>query len=216
MLCVVLGGGGHASVVIDALRAGGDAEPYAVLDSDQNRWGTQLLGVPIRGGDELLPELLHEGITCFVVGLGSVGDSGPRRRLFQMGLGHGLTALTVRHSSAICSPWAQVGGGSVLLACAVVNAGAILGENVIINSGAIVEHDCLLGDHVHVATGAKVGSTVRIGAGAHIGIGVSVRQRIVVGEGAVVGAGSVLVKDVEAWTVVAGVPARPMSARIKT
>ena len=135
----------------------------------------------------------------------------------QEGTGKGFDiALTVRHPSAICSPWAQVGGGSVLFAGAVVNAGAILGQNVIINSGAVVEHDCLLGDHVHVATGAKVGSTVRIGAGAHIGIGVSVRQRIVVGEGAVVGAGSVLVKDVEAWTVVAGVPAHPMSARIKT
>jgi acetyltransferase EpsM len=49
---------------------------------------------------------------------------------------------------------------------------------------------------------------VRIGAGSHVGAGAVVRQSIDVGESAVIGAGAVVVKDVPAYAVVAGVPAR--------
>jgi len=208
--CVILGGGGHARVVIDALRASRAGVVHGVLDSDRTLWGTKLLDVPILGGDELLPRLAHEGVTHFIVGLGGVGDNEPRRRLFEFGLKHRLIPLTISHPSAVCSPAARVGAGSVLFPTAVVNAGAVLGVNVIVNTGAIVEHDCRVGDHAHVATGAQLASTVRVGASAHIGVGATVRQCLSVGEGAVVGAGAVVVDDVAPRTVVVGVPARLM------
>lgn len=208
--CVVLGGGGHAQVLIDSLRSQQDVELHAVLDSDRSLWGKMLLNVPILGGDEMLPELIRQGATHFVVGLGGTGNNQPRRQLFELGIAHGLSPLTVVHPSAICSAWARVGKGCVIYPAAVVNAGATLGMNVVVNTGAIVEHDCVVGDHVHVATGARLASTVSIGALAHVGAGATVRQCISIGEGAVVGAGAVVVKDVRPHTVVAGVPARPM------
>lgn len=213
--CLILGGGGHARVLIDSLlSSGGVAEHYGVLDRDRSLWGKEVFGVRVLGGDELLPQLASQGTTHFVVGLGGVGVNRPRCRLFELGLKHGLTPLTVCHSSAIRSRWATVGDGSVIFPGAVVNAGAALGVNVIVNTGAIVEHDCVVGDHVHIATGSRLCSTVHIGTGAHIGAGATVRQLITVGEGAIVGAGAVVVKDVEPWMVVAGVPARVMERRV--
>ncbi len=208
-LCVVLGGGGHASVLIESLKAS-SIGVYAVLDKDSSLWGCDLMGVPILGGDDLLPQLVREGVTRFVVGVGAIGDNRIRRQLFESGVAHGLRPLTVYHPSAICSVSAQVGAGSVLCPAAVVNARAVLGVNVIVNTGAIVEHDCVIGDHVHIATGASLSGTVRVGNGAHIGAGSTVRQCISIGEGATLGAGAVVVKDVEPWTVVVGVPARVM------
>ena len=195
-------------MLIDCMRGSGVATPHAVLDCDISLWGKEILGVPIQGGDELLPELAREGVTCFVVGLGGVGDNQPRRRLFELASSHGLRPLVVCHPSAVCSPWAKIGAGSVLFPGSIVNAGAVLGVNVIVNTGVIVEHDGVIGDHVHIATGARLCSTVHVGDGAHIGAGATVRQGISIGEGAVLGAGAVVVKDVEPWTVVAGVPAR--------
>ena len=208
--CVILGGGGHAKVLIDCLLASGSSLGCSILDSDRSRWGQELLGVPIIGDDSLLPTLASRGAKCFVVGLGSTGDNEPRRRVFELALSYDLEPLAVAHPSAICSKWAMVGPGSQFLTRSVINAGAILGANVIVNSGAIVEHDCVLGDHVHVATGAQLASTVQVGDGAHIGAGATVRQNITIGDRAIVGAGAVVVKDVPPGLVVVGVPARPM------
>lgn len=213
--CVVLGGGGHARVLVDGIRFQQNVELYAVLDSDRTLWGKMLLEVPILGGDEMLPEVKRQGVTHFVLGLGGSGDNQPRRRLFEWAIAQGLAPLTIVHPAAICSRWAWLGEGCVLYPAAVVNAGAVVGRNVIVNSGAIVEHDCVVGDHVHVATGAVLASTVNVGALAHIGAGATVRQCVSIGEGAVVGAGAAVVKDVPPHMVVAGVPARPIRKTVQ-
>lgn len=214
-ICVILGGGGHARVLIDGLKTGAAAVPYAVLDADHSLWGRELLGVLIMGGDDLLYDLVKRGVNCFVVGLGSAGDNRPRERLFELGLSHHLKPITVAHPTAICSQWATVGPGSQLFPGCIVNAGVTIGDNAIINSGAIIEHDCVIGNHVHVATGAKLSSAVRVGSGAHVGVGASIRQCITIGERAIVGAGAVVVKDVPPYITVVGVPARSISERAK-
>lgn len=205
--CVVLGGGGHAAVLIECLRASGAAEPSAILETDRSRWGSEVLGVPVLGGDEFLPQLARQGIGAFVVGVGGIGDNEPRKRLFDLAVSHGLTPLTVRHPSAVCSASALVGSGSLLAPLSVVNARAVLGVDVIVNTAAVVEHDCVIGDHVHIATGARLSGGVRIEAGAHVGTGAIIKQGVTVQERAIVGAGAVVIRDVKAGSTVVGNPA---------
>lgn len=209
-LCIILGGGGHAHVLIDSMQMSGAALPYAILDPNHTQWGQRILNVPILGDDDLLPELIKRGANCFAVGLGGIGDNRPRQRLFELGLAYDLKPITVVHPSAVLSKWAEVGSGAQILPGSIINAGAKLGVNVIVNSGAIVEHDCILDDHVHIATGAHLASTVQVGVGVHIGAGATVRQCLTIGAGAIVGAGAVVVKDVPPNTVVVGVPAAPL------
>lgn len=208
--CVVLGGGGHAKVLIESLRLSAGATPRVILDADRSLWGTEVLGVPVLGGDDRLSAVVAEGITAFVVGVGGVGDNRPRRRLFELAVSYGLTPVTARHPSAIVSPSCGIGAGTVLFPLAVVNAGVSIGMNVIVNTGAIVEHDCRIADHVHLATGARLTSGVTVGAEAHLGAGSVVRQGITIGDRAIVGAGAVVVRDVQPGTIVVGVPARPL------
>ena len=196
--------------MIDALQSSGAASSIAILDPEPGLWGTEVLEVPVLGGDDLLPELVRDGVTHFVVGVGGVGDNDPRKRLFGLATSHGLTPLSVVHPAAICSPRATIGGGSVILAAAVVNNGASLGQNVVVNTGAIVEHDCVIGAHAFIATGSRLCGAVSVGIGAHVGAGATVRQEICIGEGAIIGAGAVVIRDVAAWTVVVGVPARTL------
>lgn len=211
--CVILGGGGHARVVIEALRLGGAVEPAAILDPDTARDGGELDAVPILGTDSELARLRAEGWTLFAMGLGGVGDNAPRRRVYEYAVGLGFEPVTVIHPRAIVSPAAAIGPGAQILAGAIVNAGAVLGANVLINSGAIVEHDCAIGDHVHVASGACLCGGVTVGEGAHVGARSVVRQLVSIGAGALVAAGAVVVKDVPAGQKVAGVPARPWPVR---
>ena len=213
-VCIVLGGGGHARVLIDSLQLMKSVVIYGVLDADRSLWGQSVLGVPVLGGDDLLPQMIERGVNHFAVGLGSVGNSLVREHLFEMGLASTLKPLSVKHPSSVCSSWAEVGIGVQLFPASVVNAGARLGANVIVNSGAVVEHDCVIGAHAHIATGAKLSGGVRVGAGAHIGAGAVVKQDLSIGERAVVGAGACVVKDVAPDTVVVGVPARPLMGEV--
>lgn len=209
--CVVLGAGGHAKIVLDALQAA--AEPVRVaglLDADPALKGRRLMGHDILGADSLLAELAQGGLTHFVLGVASVGDTALKRRLFEKGLQAGLKPLTVVHPSALVSPYAVLGPGCQVLARAVIGPMARLGENAQINTGAIVEHDCRVGSHAHVATGAVVCGFCTLGAGVHVGAGAVLRQGIEMGEGALAAAGAVVVKNVGPGQRVAGCPAAPM------
>lgn len=211
--CVLLGGGGHASVLIEILELRPGTTVAGVLDPDRRLWKSTILGVPVLGGDDRLPALAAQGVTHFVVGIGGVGDNRPRRRLYDMAVAAGLAPLTVKHPSSLVSPRAVIGPGCQLLPGCVVHTNVTLGANVIVNSGAIVEHDCHVADHAHIATGARLASTVRVGAGAHVGAGATVIQCRRIGDWAVVGAGAVVTRDVEAGTTAVGVPARAVAPR---
>ena len=55
----------------------------------------------------------------------------------------------------------------------------------------------------------NIGNDVWIAAGAHI------LHNVTIGDGAVIGAGAVVTKDVEPYTIVTGIPARPMKKRFE-
>jgi UDP-perosamine 4-acetyltransferase len=208
MRVIGLGAGGHAKVVIDILQLAGGCELVGLLDSNPSLWHTSLLGVPVLGGDDLLSEVYAQGATYAFIGLGSIGDTKPRRRLYEKARQHGFQIINAIHPQSIVARSAQLGDGVTVMAGCILNADARLGENVVINTGSVIEHDCRIGDHAFIGPGVRLGGTVEVGSGAHLGLGAIVRQNIHIGENAIVGAGAVVVKDVPENTVVVGVPAR--------
>ncbi|HEV8203958.1 MAG TPA: NeuD/PglB/VioB family sugar acetyltransferase [Pyrinomonadaceae bacterium] len=205
---VGFGAGGHAKVVIEILRSMQKYEIVGLLETQAKLWGTKVLEVEVLGDDMLMGELKNRGNNHAFIGLGTVGDAHPRRRLYETVSEFGFQIVPAIHTTAVISSSAQIGVGPTIMAGAVVNASAVIGDNVIVNTGAIVEHDCLVGDHAHIATGARLAGGVHVGACAHIGIGAVVRQEIRIGAGAIVGAGAVVVRDVPDKTTVVGVPAK--------
>ena len=208
MKVVGLGAGGHAKVVIEILRSYNSYALTGMLDPKPELKGKTLMGVPVLGNDDLIPVLKRDGIDHFFVGLGSINATEPRRRLFELALGHGMKPIDAIHPNAIISPSAVLGEGVTVMGGVAINADASLGMNVIINTGAIIEHDCVIGNHVHVATGARLASSIQVDSGAHIGAGATVLQCTRIGENTVVGAGAVVTRDIPSDVTVAGCPAR--------
>jgi acetyltransferase EpsM len=203
---VLIGGGEHARVLIEAIRsAPGAQDLIGFVDPELCEETTRRLGVPRLGGEDILVD--HPGA------IGVVGFATPDARERREETVRRLSPLlsgwaTVIHAAAWVSSTAKVGEGAVIMAGAVVQSGAVVGAHSIVNSGAVVEHDVVLGEHVHVAPGATLGGAARVGPLAHIGLGAAVRDHISIGPGATVGMGAVVVRDVAAGVTVMGVPAR--------
>lgn len=190
---ILLGGGGHAKVVLEALKSAGKT-PLACLDPDVRLHGKDLEGVPVKGGDELLSQYPSSAF-ALVLGIGAPRTSAVRRTLFERYRAQGYAFPPVVAASALCSESSSLGAGTQILTRAVVHPGAVIGDNTIVNTGAIVEHDCRVGDHVHIAPGTVLCGSVRVDSGAFIGAGAVILPGLRVGRGALVAAGMVLRKD---------------------
>lgn len=205
---IVLGAGGHAKVVIAALKAAG-VEIIGVTDPDSKTHGQSILGVPVLGGDELAMNR-KQGEIALVNGVGSTRPSPRRREVFERFKQAGYSFRAVVHPSAVVGEDTDICEGAQIMAGAVVQPGCQIGADAIVNTRASVDHDCVIGAHVHVAPGAVLGGGVTIGDGAHVGTGSTVIQNVSIGAGALVAAGAAVVADVAVGGQVTGVPARQM------
>ena len=203
---LIIGAGGHAKVVADALRAAGE-HILGFADENPAKHGTQVLGLPVLGSDEVIKARLTDEIRL-ANGIGSVGSLVPRRDVYLRFHGLGYTFVTVVHPRAVVAAAAELEEGAQVMAGAVVQPGATVGVNSIINTGAIVDHDCVIGRHCHIAPGCVLSGGVAIADECHIGTGASVRQGVNLGIRTVVGAGAAVVSDFSGNSTVAGVPAR--------
>ena len=191
---VVIGGGGHAAVVIDALRAGG-ADIQGLCDPALKRGAAGPLEVPVLGGDEAI-EGMDPARVRLVNGIGSVGSTERRAKVFADFKARGFCFATVLHPSAIVARDVEIGEGGQVMAGSVIQTGARIGDNAIVNSAASIDHDCTIGEDAHIAPGVVLSGNVAVGAGAHLGTGARVIQGVTIGRGAIVGAGVVVLDDV--------------------
>jgi sugar O-acyltransferase (sialic acid O-acetyltransferase NeuD family) len=200
-VCIV-GAGGHARVVADALISAGSVQLGALCfaDDSSEMQGRLIFEVPVTGPvSQIGPEF------AFHV---AIGAPDIRERLQRQLSAVGARPLTILHPRAIVSPYARIGAGSFIAAGAIVGPLAAVGEGVIVNHGAVVDHDCEVGAWSHIAPQATLGGAVRVGQSVLIGSGARVLPGKCVGTRAVVGAGAVVVRDVAEGIVSRGVPAR--------
>lgn len=208
---VVIGAGGHAAVVADALTVAG-IEVIGFTDLDTARHGSEYCGLPVRGDDEGVLSGFGPDDILLANGIGGVGSTVLRQKVQMRLEQRGWQFATVRHPSAIVSPRARISGGVQLLAGSIVQVGAEIGSGTIVNTGAVVEHDCAVGSFVHVAPRALLCGNVKVGSGSHVGAGAVVKQGVSLGPNTLIGAGAVAVKDFAGDGVLVGTPARVVAA----
>jgi UDP-perosamine 4-acetyltransferase len=192
---VLLGAGGHARVLIEALRAC-HRNIMGVLTPEYDT-GTVFQGLVVLGGDERSEEL-DPGEVELVNGIGSLPGIGLRWRVREKYLQKGFSFSTVVHPGAVLAEDIRLEAGTQVMAGCIVQPGVRIGADTILNTGVVIDHDCRIGKCCHIAPGCTLSGGVNLGRDVHLGTGTTVIQNISIGNGAVIGAGSVIFKDIPA------------------
>ena len=199
---IVLGGGGHARVLIEVLKLR-RLDIAGICDPALEPTSSPANGPPVLGDDAAVHGYEPETV-LLVNGLGSTGAGSRRRSIFDTFVAAGYRFATLVHPDAVVATDAALGQGAQIMAGAVIQPGTRIGHNAIVNTRASVDHDCQIGAHAHVAPGATLCGGVEIGDGAHIGAGAVVTQGVRIGEAATIGAGVTVLGDVDAGAVYIG------------
>lgn len=202
---LIIGAGGHAQVVADALlqacRAGEPLEPVGYLDDCVETHGCTRLGLPVLGSLAQRHTIPYDALMI------GIGDNRTRKQIFELLSREGCPFATVIHPTAVLGAETKIGPATLVCANAVINPGATIEHNAILNTACVVEHHCHVSSHAHLAPGVRLGGEVQIGEGALLGIGAVCIPRRTIGAWSIVGAGSVVIRDLPSYTVAVGTPA---------
>lgn len=198
---VVIGGSGHAKVLVDIIEQSVNIEIVGFVSIDEHE---TLYGYAHLGDDDALPAIFDSGVRSALV---AIGDNRRRKVAIDMLRKGGFKLINAISPAAVVSKYVRAGEGIAVLPGAVVNAGSYLEDGVIVNTNASIDHDCLVGKCAHVAPGANVAGCVRLEEGVLVGTGSSVIPGVTIGSWTIVGAGAAVVSDLPANIVAVGVPA---------
>ena len=191
---IVLGAGGHARVLVDALLL----DSVQILGmTDVNPQSQPFLGVPFLGNDTVVEQHSPNDI-LLVNGIGSVSQPYLRQKIFQKFKSMGFCFRNVIHHSSVIARDVKLGEGVQVMAGAVVQCGCKIGDNTIVNTCASIDHGCQIESHVHLGPGVVLSGNVCIEELGHIGTGAKIIQSVQVGARSFIKAGTVVTSNIEA------------------
>ena len=186
--------------------------PYEVLgylDNRDERQGLSVHGHPVLGRLADAPRLLERypeaRVTTWIGGV----DSYQRRPQVMAGLGLPPERfVTLVHPTVSLSRRMRIGHGVLVYAHCTLSSNVVIEDHVVILPHVAVSHDAVVGEYAAVTSSVTVGSAAQIGRASYLGTACCMLPGVRIGEGSLVGTGSVVLRDVDPYTVVVGNPAR--------
>lgn len=204
MKIAIIGQGGHSKVIQDIILSNNGYEIIGYLDDryenivtvDNHYFG------PISTACDMI-HYFHQ--VNFII---AIGNNKVRKRIVEKLCLSDELYITLIHKTAVVSPSAKIGNGTVVMPNVVINADSQIGNHAIINTSSVVEHDNIIGDFVHISPQATLTGSVIIEEGAHIGAAATVIPGVKVSEWSIIGAGAVVINDMPPNCIAVGIPAK--------
>lgn len=134
---ILYGNGGHARVIKDLIHLLG-GEVVHVFDSE----------------NQYNPEVFPKAELII-----AIGNSEIREKISQE-VSHQFGKLI--HPKAVLANDVEVGEGTVILANAVIQAGAKIGKHCILNASIVIDHDVMIGSYVSIYPNSYIGGEAQI------------------------------------------------------
>jgi sugar O-acyltransferase (sialic acid O-acetyltransferase NeuD family) len=199
----IVGAGTYGAVIADLAEACG----YSVAgfyDDDLSKAGKSVLGKPVLG--KLDPGKDIRKKAHYVVAIGNVEVHLSKSREIMR---KGGSIPNLIHPKAEISKYAHIGKACIIHAFTYIWTEARVSDFSVISPNVVIAHHATVGEGSFISTGCSIGAGINIAEKVLVGIGSTVMTGVKkIGRNTIIGAGSVVIKDVEAESVVAGVPAK--------
>jgi len=196
---IIYGGGGLSKMIIETVRATGAYQIVGVIDDSLPK-GSDVIGSPVLGGEEVLPDLFNNGVRMAVNSVGGIGSYKVRLAVFEKLAEIGFVCPAIVHPTAFIDQSATLEAGVLVLAQSYVSAKAEVGMGTLINNTVVVSHDNVLGVCTNLSPGAKLAGDVILEDFVQIGMNATVNIGVRVGKESLIGNGATVKKDVPAGT----------------
>lgn len=190
---VLVGFGGHARSVADAIESSGK---YHIIGYTDIKESFPNMGYQYIGTDEMLTEIFTSGTHNAVITLGQIGKDKIRHKLYKLLKNIGYTLPVIIDSTAILAQNVFIEEGTFVGKGAIINSNVHIGKMCIINTGVLCEHDNVIGDFCHLAVRTVCGGGITIGSNSFIGANSTIIQGINIGHDVIVGAGSLVLHNI--------------------
>jgi sugar O-acyltransferase (sialic acid O-acetyltransferase NeuD family) len=143
----------------------------------------------------------------FILG---IGDTFVRKQVIKKLIFYKLELANVICSSAIISPFANIGKGVLICSFCIVGPRSNIDSHVVMNIQSIVGHDISIGVNTVLSSQVNIGGGTKVGSDCYIGMSSIVKECLIIGDGSVLGMGSSLHRDLDGGYLAMGNPARPI------
>jgi len=188
--CVLIGAGGHASVVMQLCHDLG-YQLAAISPGTQQEIKIDLTGITCISDCDISKKFRNKNV-FLVNGIGATLGSSRRFSIFKHFKELDYQFLTLVHEFCFVSKTSTLGEGVQIMAGAIVQNHCLIGHNTIINTRASVDHGAKIGAHCHIAPGAIICGDVEIGENCFIGAGAIIIEGTKLASGSVIRAGALI------------------------
>ena len=193
---IIIGSGGHAAELRDYIRHYNSHEPeqqivvVGFIDDDASTHSHYGFAEPLLGNIQD-----HQARTdvAYLMGIANLAYRRPLIEKFEAAGGKFIGLI---HPTALISPSAEIGEGTVISHNASVGPKVKIGKFNMLNSRCTIGHDTVLGDYNFISPKVALSGNTKIGNENMIGTNASTIPGAKIGNGNKVGAGMIVYKNI--------------------
>ena len=205
---IVFGSGEFGVLIANIINFLDEYEIVAFGDDNSTKIGTKLVEKDIYSMIDLIEFSKENKIKSAIC---AIGNNKIRKEKYHYLKNKNFRMISVVHPKALIDSNVSFGKNVIIEMGTAIHTQSKIGNNVFLGGDALIGHHNIIGNHVLIGGNVSLGGSVKIDDCVSIGVGASIKPGIKVGKGSVVGVGAAVVKDVEPYTTVVGVPAKPIN-----
>jgi sugar O-acyltransferase (sialic acid O-acetyltransferase NeuD family) len=194
----IIGGGGHALVIIDAITEINkyDKNKYNIVGIYDDNLRGYILDIKVLGQTDNMNNKYK-----YIIG---IGDIKIRNNIFEKN--KNLQWVTIIHPKSIISDICHIGKGTFIGAGAIIQIKSKIGKHCIINTNCNIDHESSIGNFCNISPSVSICGKVTLENNIFVGANTCIIENISVKSFCTIGANSLVLKNINEPGVYVGNP----------